>query len=74
MKVTPPMNTPKKEALLWSISTWSPAAMKEPKEVTTAAKPTRAWKAATVYGRSVTATLVPRTEPTAPPPPIRTKA
>jgi len=41
--------------------------MKEPMEVTTAAKPTRAWKAATVYGSSVTATLVPRTVPAVPP-------
>lgn len=40
----------------------------------TAAIPTRAWKAATVCGNSVTATLYPKVVPTAAADPNRTKA
>lgn len=43
-------------------------------EVVTAAKPTKAWKAATVCGNSVTATLDPRTRPAVAPPPIKRSA
>mmetsp|Transcript_22339 Transcript_22339/g.16800 ORF Transcript_22339/g.16800 Transcript_22339/m.16800 type:complete len:100 (+) Transcript_22339:1110-1409(+) len=39
--------------------------MKEAIEVVTAAMPTRAWKAATVCGNSVTSTLYPSVSPTA---------
>ena len=46
----------------------------EPREVTTAARPTNAWKAATVCGNYVTATLLPSTKPAAPPAPKRTNA
>lgn len=43
-------------------------------EVVTAAKPTKEWKAATVYGNSVTATLFPITAPIAPPAAIKATA
>lgn len=49
VNVIPPINVPKKEAILWRLSTWSNYQY-EAKEVVTAAKPTNAWKAATVWG------------------------
>lgn len=46
----------------------------DPSDVTTAAKPTNAWNAATVCGNYVTATLFPSVNPTAPPAPNRHNA
>lgn len=48
--------------------------MNEAREVVTAAIPTRAWKAATVCGNSVTSTLYPKVVPTAAADPNKTKA
>ena len=73
VNVTPPIKVPKNEAIQWKLSGW-PCAIKEAIEVAIAARPTRAWNAATVYGNSVTATLLPITVPTANPAPIRVKA
>lgn len=49
VKVIPPIKVPKNEAILWRLSAWS-SYQKDAKEVVTAAKPTKAWKAATVWG------------------------
>lgn len=43
-------------------------------EVVTAARPTKEWKRATVWGNSVTATVLPIYKPTAPPAPMSTAA
>jgi len=47
VKVTPPINVPKNDAILWKLSGWSHT-INEPIEVATAAKPTSEWKIATV--------------------------
>ena len=73
MKVIEPTPAPRYEATLWRPSGvgW---AMKEANEVVTAAIPTKAWKAATVCGSSVTATLYPIVVPTAEEIPNKAKA
>ena len=73
MKVIPPINVPKKHAIWWSVL-WSPVIQYDPNEVTTAAKPTNAWNAATVCGSYVTATLLPSNKPAEPPTPNNTSA
>jgi len=67
------MNTPKYDATECKWSTCSHI-MNEPREVVTAAKPTKEWNNATVYGNSVTATVLPIWRPTDPPTPINIKA
>lgn len=67
------MNTPIQEAIAWSISGLA-SPQYDPIDVVTAAKPTRAWKPATHYGSSVTATLDPTMKPPVPPIAIRPKA
>ncbi len=52
VKVTPPINTPKKAANECKTS-GCPHETYDARDVVTAAKPTKAWKAATVYGNSV---------------------
>lgn len=49
VKVTPPINVPKNDAILCKLSICS-APMNEPIDVATAAIPTNEWKIATVYG------------------------
>lgn len=73
MKVTPPINTPAKEAIEWKESRCS-SIIYDPNDVVTAAKPTSEWKRATVYGNSVTATYFPSAVPRPPPTAIKVKA
>lgn len=73
VKVTPPMNTPKYEAIACNMSGLSQAQY-DPSDVVTAANPTRAWKPATHYGSSVTATLDPKVIPAYAPAPIKIRA
>ena len=69
VNVTPPIKVPKNDAIQWNVSGW-PCAINDDIDVAIAANPTNAWNAATVYGNSVTATLLPITVPTANPDPI----
>mmetsp|Transcript_3340 Transcript_3340/g.11582 ORF Transcript_3340/g.11582 Transcript_3340/m.11582 type:complete len:273 (-) Transcript_3340:1736-2554(-) len=69
VNVTAPMKVPAQMASLWPMSAAAGCAAKLATEVTAAARPTREWKAATSWGRSVMATLAatprPATAPTA---------
>lgn len=56
------MKTPKKDATECKISGWSQA-IKEAMEVVMAAKPTKEWNKATVYGKSVIGTFFPKVIP-----------
>ncbi len=49
VKVIPPITVPKYAAIMWRV-VWSTVLQWEPNDVTTAARPTKAWKAATVCG------------------------
>ncbi len=73
VNVMPPINVPKKAAILCIVE-WSTSSQYEANEVVTAARPTKAWKPATVCGSSVTATLLPKTNPAAPPRPNKNNA
>ena len=75
VKVTPPIKVPRKIAALWTFPAGSSgkrstSARYLAMAVSTAARPTKLWKAATSWGRSLTAMRLEMMAPIVPPTPI----